>query len=564
MILLLKLTLFGILLFLLYGWLLEFFLDKTLGLGNNNHFTTTIFLGASLLAGLLGIWSFYSKIDSFTVRVFSLIALSSLTITWKYISTRAGDILGQLRTFNPISWFVFIAMITYGLFMAAASTPTYDTGLYHAQSIRWIETYPVISGLANLHTRLGFNSNLFLLGAFWGFADKSVYSYQVPGLIIFFTLVLYCLFIIEKSRKNLTFSSTVAFGILFYLMVDKNMIVWLASPSPDLSAAMLVWGVFLLVIEKIEDHSSVQPNTRGIEILILSLFAISFKLSVVPVLFFALYLQWDHGSSLSLKRFIATAGLSIIIFVPWIIRNIMLTGYLLFPFPQIDLFNFDWKVPTNTTRQLVLIIKAWGRLPYTNYKIVMSMPFTKWVLEWYRALSPADQFLINSIMLGAVLLTLCLVFYSQIRELVRQYGIIYTGSVISIIFWWVQAPLPRFGYGFLIPSLFIFFAPFIILLMSKRGISGLPVIILVEAVLLLYTINTCRNFPVKSWIHYKDTFKHYDIVKTYTEQVDNTLVFLPVNGDQCWYATFPCTPYIIKGLSMRGPVMEDGFFIKQK
>ena len=30
----------------------------------------------------------------------------------------------------------------------------YDTGLYHAQSIRWIEEYGVVKGLGNLHCRL--------------------------------------------------------------------------------------------------------------------------------------------------------------------------------------------------------------------------------------------------------------------------------------------------------------------------------------------------------------------------------------------------------------------------
>jgi len=28
---------------------------------------------------------------------------------------------------------------------------SYDTGLYHAQNIRWIETYPLVPGLGNLH-----------------------------------------------------------------------------------------------------------------------------------------------------------------------------------------------------------------------------------------------------------------------------------------------------------------------------------------------------------------------------------------------------------------------------
>ena len=43
----------------------------------------------------------------------------------------------------------------------------YDTGLYHAQAIRWIEEYGVVPGLANLHSRFGYNSASFALSAFF-------------------------------------------------------------------------------------------------------------------------------------------------------------------------------------------------------------------------------------------------------------------------------------------------------------------------------------------------------------------------------------------------------------
>jgi len=38
----------------------------------------------------------------------------------------------------------------------------YDTGLYGAPAVRWIQTFPAVPGLANLHGRFGFNSSAFL------------------------------------------------------------------------------------------------------------------------------------------------------------------------------------------------------------------------------------------------------------------------------------------------------------------------------------------------------------------------------------------------------------------
>ncbi|EMO63800.1 hypothetical protein LEP1GSC133_1179, partial [Leptospira borgpetersenii serovar Pomona str. 200901868] len=43
-------------------------------------------------------------------------------------------------------------------FLYPPSPFAYDSGLYHIQSIKWIQEYSVVPGLANLHGRFGFNS----------------------------------------------------------------------------------------------------------------------------------------------------------------------------------------------------------------------------------------------------------------------------------------------------------------------------------------------------------------------------------------------------------------------
>jgi hypothetical protein len=41
----------------------------------------------------------------------------------------------------------------------------FDTGFYHLSAIRWLNEFPLVPGLANLHYRLGFNQSSFLLSA---------------------------------------------------------------------------------------------------------------------------------------------------------------------------------------------------------------------------------------------------------------------------------------------------------------------------------------------------------------------------------------------------------------
>ena len=43
----------------------------------------------------------------------------------------------------------------------------YDSDLYHAQSIRWMEEYGIVPGLGNLHERFAYNSSFFALSALY-------------------------------------------------------------------------------------------------------------------------------------------------------------------------------------------------------------------------------------------------------------------------------------------------------------------------------------------------------------------------------------------------------------
>src|SRR5271157_4480007 len=67
----------------------------------------------------------------------------------------------------------------------------YDTALYHAQAIRWIENFPAIPGLGNLHTRFAYNSGWFPLSAFFSMKFFSGISFHCLNGFILAISVLY-------------------------------------------------------------------------------------------------------------------------------------------------------------------------------------------------------------------------------------------------------------------------------------------------------------------------------------------------------------------------------------
>jgi len=123
---------------------LEFIFLRLFGLSDDhdNHFAVTALLGVALLLGFIGDMVVFLK-NRFIHGALLFHTCSSHPACIRKIRFRALEVCIQA---NFIAWLVIVAPLSSSsftaLYMAAASTLTYDTGLYHAQSIRWIESYP--------------------------------------------------------------------------------------------------------------------------------------------------------------------------------------------------------------------------------------------------------------------------------------------------------------------------------------------------------------------------------------------------------------------------------------
>jgi L-asparaginase II len=64
----------------------------------------------------------------------------------------------------------------------------------------------------------------------------------------------------------------------------------------------------------------------------------------------------------AIQKFYILLALSAFILLPWLIRNIILSGYLIFPFEKIDIFAFDWKIPLHRVEGISKGILGFARL----------------------------------------------------------------------------------------------------------------------------------------------------------------------------------------------------------
>ena len=96
----------------------------------------------------------------------------------------------------------------------------FDSGLYHAQAIRWIEEYGVVPGLANLHCRLAYNSSVFTLTALYSMSFVMGQSFHAVAGFMAMVLAGKAFSVVEVfRRKKVYVSDFIKVALLFYLSV---------------------------------------------------------------------------------------------------------------------------------------------------------------------------------------------------------------------------------------------------------------------------------------------------------------------------------------------------------
>ena len=108
-----------------------------------------------------------------------------------------GQLCGKWRNIfsKGAAWLLLASVLLFLLYAYGTSRGIlhYDTALYHAQSIRWIEEYGIVKGLGNLHCRLAYNSASFALSALYSMAFLGGQSYHCAAGFLAFLLALVCL-----------------------------------------------------------------------------------------------------------------------------------------------------------------------------------------------------------------------------------------------------------------------------------------------------------------------------------------------------------------------------------
>ena len=497
--------------------------------------------------------------------------------------------------------FLIILVCAY---FTAASSFTYDSGTYHAQSIHWIESFGVVKGLAHMQTRLGFNNSYFALCALFSFHFFGRSMHAVSGFLAAFTMVYsicrYAVHIREKmdtGRGNIKIrvSDFLCIAPFAYFIITAFEIT---SPSTDFG---VIWMIIWLIIRWtvcIEGDTEPEGGNDKVTVFsllsVFSIFLVTVKLSVGVLALITLYpfvclvREKKYGD---IVKYILSG---VILVLPFFIRNYLITGWLVYPFPSVDLFNPDWKVPLEGVRHEADEVVVWAR--YTKDTALIDQSIREWFPVWWKEQGQANRFLSLSafagcmVLIARILITLILSVLRRgsrkAEEKVISYVFMGAILLISFAFFMAAAPSNRFGYAYILTvplygagDLCINFIPEIF--GRKEGTVRLPARVLgvlfsVGFVILLLSgfargirmyASDDKHMALKTGISgYIICQRDYPKADCANEEWEGMNIYYPVNeGEQIWYHAFPAILYRgnLDGMERRGSSVRDGFRLKQ-
>jgi len=523
-------------------------------------------LGLGLITTLAGFLSLFISLSWLANLAFLLGAAAILVFTRKPLARTFRAYIEQLRSIHPLAWLCFAAIFLFVLAKTADQPLNYDTGLYHAQAIRWIEEYPVVPGLGNLFRNLAYNSSWFLPSALTSFSFLGLGSFHVLDGFLFLIFLLYCTQKFSGLMRGENSISNISGALLLFLSR------WLfglelSSPGTDLPAALLAWLIFMLGLEMVEEHMDRSFNLMTAIPVCLSVYALTIKLILIPILLIPLVLIVWNAKQLRKTQLAAALLSAALIGLPWAIRSIIQSGYLVYPFHQLDLFKVEWKIPRQHVIEDVEGIYSWPKIPNMDKNIVLKMGMNEWVPIWYQAQTSNDRRLLFALGGGSLLLLAGVLARgsrdSQVWRTSGRFLFLYITGFLGAIYWFLQAPIFRYGYTYLGILICWLAAPQVQWVfkwstrLARTGAFLIALLVLAYYGQGLYKVGTPDHIREILILQEK-----YPIPEVRRERLGNFEVSMPVSLDQCWYAPLPCTPIHNPEVRMLGGNLGDGFYNK--
>jgi hypothetical protein len=527
-----------------------------------------IFVGWAVSLLVFQVANFVSPIDAWVaIPVFAAGIVMSLTAFVR----RDRNAQSRLHT----RWIVFAAVgfCVAAIWVAARGLyliENFDSGLYHLPTIRWINEYPIVPGLGNLHGRLAFNQSFFTyaaaLNAGWfhgheggasnGFLILVLLLQSIQGLTSRFRLAPE-----EREKSPLTWVvNLLVLPVIAYLALSSD---GLSSPTPDLAATLLEVSMFMIFVRGVGEWTTggEPPHFYATILPLLAATAITVKLSTIAfagTIIVACIMYEIHPSyrdARVLRRTLLRLVPAAVIVIVWLARGVVLSGCPLYP-TTVGCLGVDWMIPQAKIVNEANWVYSWAREPGIHWRFVLGKH--DWMQLWIARESHDFLGLVFPLASAIIFVVAAAVMRraARLRGSATTFAgyVIFIPLIVGIAFWFVTAPDPRFGRAFFwmlsITAGLVFLADAQPLLDGRRY-RQLTIALFVALNAPFFAYAAARGGERLTRISLSG-WQHMWRARLVTRQTTSGLIlYTPTRDDRCWDSPIPCTPYFNPDLALR-------------
>jgi hypothetical protein len=464
----------------------------------------------------------------------------------------------------------YMGILCVTAFRSSGPCEHFDTGLYGAPAVRWLVTYPIVPGLANLQGRFGFNSSFFLCVAAFHQGIFKDMSYRIMEGLLIAAVAPFVLGACSRLLRGTANSASDWFlSILLVPLVFNVAMADVVGTNTDLPAFMIcllaAYFLFSALDGGVAEGEENTERRRLLTATILFALAISFKLSMVvfasigwaiALIALKFFTTRDHEQRKAVWAcFIASAA----ILIPWALRSLILSGYPFYPNSSLGL-HADWSVPKASADMIITGVRSWARMPHASLQDTAGY---SWVRPWLgAAIKNREGFGVPLIFAGMGIFLLCVKSLRDRMRLVKRGLLLLFPSLAGLVFWFFQAPALRFGEAAIWVTAATLSGCGIASALRETNIQWRRFV-----VILVILVSGWCLYPRTLW---KTSFlpaagaRSYDPLPAWDADARKTrsglMVYIPKKDGQCWDAPLPCAAYFNETLRLREPEnMRAGF-----
>ncbi len=426
-----------------------FAFKKLLGIKDLDTSLTLIF-GMFTITLLASFWAVFGRINfefQLLLLFLQLVVIGKYQQDLRQLYSSLYLQVKQIRTILKVFFLLFLVMV---LFQSSSSSIFIDNETYYIQTIKWLNEYGFVPGLANLHIFFGQTSGWHILQSVFSFSYFNENCNDLNG----FCLLLGIAFSINSLHEYFKTENFWDLNLGILPLAVVFLIPFSNVPSPDLTVIIFSILLFYYFIKFCNES-----NSDALTILsLLALFVLFIKISALPISLIPVF-YFASNSTKNQTKIVYSLLLVFVVFLLFVVKNTILTGYPLYPSSLLaDYFSSDNSIPKviydfwwNEAKNYDFIVSQKEYFQLSSFEIFVKWITHSWITRFFTI----------------AILSILIIVPFILKKIVSKKSILilYWVMILQLLFLIVTTPQYRFVLSFV-----VFFGLLLVsLVLSKKN-----------------------------------------------------------------------------------------------